>query len=792
MRGLLKAGVLLAPVLAGAVALEEDSIPSAVITLHLPESGEPTTSQDLVFVINIQESHDACGYGNVTIESQNLLESGSGSLPMDKDRVVDATWNFTCVTWNGKPQEQLLSLNIDLVDGQPIEDVGFTIRFQQVAPVWISDIEGSASMTRLHSLPQGGNDEHHEIDLDAEMAELDFLRWQMAELSHVIRAKEDRLAEAFGWDRRPGHHVEDCDSLRVVLDLTDRMDITGPDLMDTVQRVSTARMRSRISLNTLDTPMAHTLRLRLPLRMEGLTSTTRLLSASVRRRLLRRTASTRLLPHLITANTHPLLPRLTTANTRLLLPRLTTANTRLLLPRLTTANTRLLPRLTTANTRLLLPRLATANSRHLPQVQGSWELCSASPTPIVLPLPCHGSTLLGNLCLPVATSVMNLDMDLDLRKSQCITREHGDKPHRDGYQHPDEPERPHRPEDHQPANNVPQPEIVAEEQDNQAAAEVDAEAQPEDSEDTVPSENFPDFEEPELRRDFEHGPPNDFPPHHGGPHEHGDFPGPPPHRGPLDGPHVAPPNHGPGPHGPPPPGPPPHGSALKHITSALASLCLFGVFASVLYQRYVRKSIRTPRRYRGDSNAPWFKKVCFGPHYYVRSEDEEKEAMLRGSDEDSDDEEGSEGLIARDISEFRIAADVVSEMVAVEDERMMAHPRQSSQSSVAPMMQQTQAYAPSHAIPTNSIPMPRSNVQLTADPATMAAMAAMFPDLHHAETADELPAYQEADRDSEADADEYASSMVSDGYRPGCAGASYTPSESGSQGASDILGDMKN
>ena len=188
--------------------------------------------------------------------------------------------------------------------------------------------------------------------------------------------------------------------------------------------------------------------------------------------------------------------------------------------------------------------------------------------------------------------------------------------------------------------------------------------------------------------------------------------------------------------------------------------------------------------------------MCFGPHYYEVSEDEEKEAMLRRSDEDSDDEEGDEDVIARDISQFRTAADVVSEMVAVEDERMMAHSRQPSQvmpaTVAASMMQQMQTYVPAHAIPINAIPVPMSSAPMTADPATMAAMAAMFPDLHHDEPVDELPAYQEADRSSESDASEFASSMVSDGYRPGCSGASYTPGESGSQGAGDILGDTKN
>lgn len=357
-------------------------------------------------------------------------------------------------------------------------------------------------------------------------------------------------------------------------------------------------------------------------------------------------------------------------------------------------------------------------------------------------------------------------------------------PHREGPQHLDEPERPHshegkpRPqghEDHKPFDDVAQPDIESEKQDKNEISAAEANSQPGEGLD------HPTIDEFELRRDYEHGPPRDAPPP------------PPPH----DGPHNAPGLAGPPPPPPPPPPhrPPPHGPILIHIASALVSLILFGVFGSVLYQRYVRKSIRTPRRHRGYSSAPWYKKMCFGPHYYEISEDEEKEAMLRGSDEDSDNEDGDEDLVARDISQFRTAADVVSEMVAVEDGRMMGHSPQPSQVIPAPMVSaaptmthQLQTYAP-----TNAVPVPMSSAQMTVDPATMAAMAAMFPDLHHDdEMAEELPAYQEADRDSEADADEFASSLVSDGYRPGCAGASYTPSESGSQGASDILGDTKN
>lgn len=210
--------------------------------------------------------------------------------------------------------------------------------------------------------------------------------------------------------------------------------------------------------------------------------------------------------------------------------------------------------------------------------------------------------------------------------------------------------------------------------------------------------------------------------------------------------------------------------------------------------------------------------------------------MLRNcGDSDSDSEDDSD-VVARDISQFRTAADVVGEMVAVEEARMGSHSRQPSFSPAAPapapaplpvqqqqqhmpqqtMPQQMRPYIPAHLMPSGGIPMPMSMPagQLSPDPATMAAMAAMFPDLvqdldmdlvaghhhHHGGIVgvggvpggEELPAYQEADRQSEGDESEFASSMVTDGYRPGCSGSSYTPSESGSQGAGDILGDTKN
>lgn len=159
--------------------------------------------------------------------------------------------------------------------------------------------------------------------------------------------------------------------------------------------------------------------------------------------------------------------------------------------------------------------------------------------------------------------------------------------------------------------------------------------------------------------------------------------------------------------------------------------------------------------------------------------------MLRECDSDCSSVEGGEDVVARDMSQFRTAADVVSDLVAAEGARATSqaaetHSRQTSSAS----MQQVFL---SHHVQPAAMPAPH---QMTSMPIAISAeAAAMFPDLHQSYiVVDEaLPAYQETDR---SDDDDVASILMSDGYRPG--GSSYTPSDSGSQGAGDILGDTKN
>lgn len=860
MRGLHTAGVLLTPALAGAIALEGqsravpdmrsqhtilitdtnlDSIPRAFISIPLREPIDSAPSRDLVFRFDINESQDACGYGNVTINGQKLSEDGSGPLTLDGDRVVDAAWNFTCVTWNDKPQEQLLSLNVEHVNGRAVQDVGFTVRFQQVAPVWISDVEGSASMTRIHSSHQDQSEpdcDDKELDLDTELAELDYLRWQMAELAHLLRAKEHRLAEAFGWERHhgPGPRIHECDSLKCVIEA----------IAHTVKGAASSIYGGGEGHG----PHGH----------HGTGPHPHGLGDEHRGGPHHRFGKPGHGNH--TENgTHPFPPPPHGKKPHFPHPP----------PFCKCAPPPPPPHHGDH------PPPPPPHGDHPPPPppppQGAWPPPPPPPPPhgdfpppppgpgFGPPPPHHGGpgfweSLFGFVHPHGPPPPMPWERpdwehpgpDSHLhhghghgheggpprmgheghhgQADEGHEKEHG---HHEGHQHTNEPERLDQPEgkpehqdhgDHQSADEFKGPEIKANEQE---AGRKDGDLpiahpeKPQDSRPARPEDHHVDMPwEAELRRAHDHGPQP-----HDGPHDHDEFQG-----------HHPPPPPGPPPPGPPPPGHhphgPPHGSIFIHIASAISSLVLLVVFGSVLYQRYVRKSIRSPR-VRRNSSAPWYKRLCFGPNYSELSEDEEKEAMLRNcGDSNSDSDEDDSDVVARDISHFRTAADVVGEMVAVEEARMGAHSRQPSFSpgpipapAPAPvpvpqqhMPQQMRPYIPTHLMPASGIPMPISmpTGQLSPDPATMAAMAAMFPDLvqdldmdlaaHHGGgmgvggevPGEELPAYQEADRQSESDESEFASSMVTDGYRPGCSGSSYTPSESGSQGAGDILGDTKN
>lgn len=117
-----------------------------------------------------------------------------------------------------------MNLNLEYVNNKPVsDDIGFTIRFQQVSPVWISDIEGAATITRVHKVKSDGHgsDDGSAVEemgnsLEHQLAEFESLHNRLLKLQQAIQDKEQRLAETFGWTSQTTNQRK-CQSLKCFL-----------------------------------------------------------------------------------------------------------------------------------------------------------------------------------------------------------------------------------------------------------------------------------------------------------------------------------------------------------------------------------------------------------------------------------------------------------------------------------------------------------------------------------------------------------------------------------------------
>ncbi|WDK17036.1 hypothetical protein CGRA01v4_08318 [Colletotrichum graminicola] len=306
----------------------------------------------------------------------------------------------------------------------------------------------------------------------------------------------------------------------------------------------------------------------------------------------------------------------------------------------------------------------------------------------------------------------------------------------------------------------------------------------------------PPFHEPHR------GPPG----HHEGPPGHHEGPPPPP---PFHEPHRGPPGHHEGPpppppppphpfdwpfHGPPPPPPPPpppgfddHGLPLA-VKVAAATLLAVGVLALVHTAASRFTSRRASRRARHRREKEAFKASLAGFWSHVSAaaaaatddgDEEEKRAFLSGvnagsalprrssissdegdDDDDDDDFETTESMTS-EITQFRNAATLVTDMVAAEERRQRMREQQQQQ-------QQPMCCPPRRECPG----------AVAAPPRPAAAFTEYMDD-------DMLPAY-----------DDHAPSVViSDGFSSYSPGSSeYVPSVSSDTASNidSVLGDPKN
>ncbi|KAI1382028.1 hypothetical protein F4677DRAFT_12673 [Hypoxylon crocopeplum] len=225
MRGHLKAQLLLAPVLVTALpTTQEVNGPHALIDLDINTTSEDIYLGGATLRLDILESTAPCGYGNVTLNGQALAQDengvGSGPITTEHGNTILANWGFTCVHLEDEFQGQLMTFELISVDDTQVQDVGFTVQFQQMAPVSVSLINGTGSIMEAVSSEAIDDSlvKDNSAALDAELAELKSMMRQLAALEYAISTKVQHISETFDFKRpKEFHSLSECDSLKCVV-----------------------------------------------------------------------------------------------------------------------------------------------------------------------------------------------------------------------------------------------------------------------------------------------------------------------------------------------------------------------------------------------------------------------------------------------------------------------------------------------------------------------------------------------------------------------------------------------
>ncbi|TGO40556.1 hypothetical protein BHYA_0035g00300 [Botrytis hyacinthi] len=295
MRSLLKA-FLLAPAIVSAFVLpptseqdvdvefEKNDVDSTeaytmgFVRLDLRRDSLSADVSPLDLRVDILHSTEACGFGNVLIDGQPLsqtfdsetsISSGKGSISTSTNKIVVGSWSFDCIVIDGKPRGQLMKFMIDFVDGKAIENSGFSVLFRQTEETEIMNIETISSEEdqviehhsssdkqhhngkgpegehkhhmdkgsgeeHKHHMSEGpggehkhpmGNDpegehKHHmghkEFNIHEELAELRYMKAQMKELKYLIHKKKHHISKHAREHHNLDDRIRDCDSLRCV------------------------------------------------------------------------------------------------------------------------------------------------------------------------------------------------------------------------------------------------------------------------------------------------------------------------------------------------------------------------------------------------------------------------------------------------------------------------------------------------------------------------------------------------------------------------------------------------
>ncbi|ESZ90490.1 hypothetical protein SBOR_9120 [Sclerotinia borealis F-4128] len=184
-----------------------------------------------------------------TFDPETLVSSGKGSVSTSTNKIVVGSWYFDCIFIDGKPHGQLMKFMVDFVDGKSIENTGFSVLFRQTEETEIMNIETISSQEDEvieHHSPQGqspdrqhhnsqhsegehkyymgkgldGEHHHHmghkDFNIHKEMAEFRYMKAQLKELKYLIHEKRRYITKHAQEDNNRDNGIKDCDSLRCI------------------------------------------------------------------------------------------------------------------------------------------------------------------------------------------------------------------------------------------------------------------------------------------------------------------------------------------------------------------------------------------------------------------------------------------------------------------------------------------------------------------------------------------------------------------------------------------------
>ncbi|KXJ95296.1 hypothetical protein Micbo1qcDRAFT_157173 [Microdochium bolleyi] len=233
MRGLVRAAAIVLATAVVAHPLEKRSarldgdnalLPLAFIDLDVTKVVEDVLIPRTLLAFDVTETDTSCGRSNITLDGNTLHEDedgvGSGTITTKHGTKVDAQWRLSCVQVDDRQTfERTLNFNVVGIDGSHIQDLGFKVQFQQVAPVGVSVVDGAFSVIRVPTTTSEryvpGAQSNKPFTLQSELYELEIANARLARLEFEIASREFFIAHAFPESKLASTpSIADCTDLK--------------------------------------------------------------------------------------------------------------------------------------------------------------------------------------------------------------------------------------------------------------------------------------------------------------------------------------------------------------------------------------------------------------------------------------------------------------------------------------------------------------------------------------------------------------------------------------------------